>query len=333
MKKIISALIVSVLVILSCIPVSAESEYVPKTATAVKATAIIDGEAEEIWQKTEVLEANLINKTIIYNPESESTATASVRLLWDEKYLYVFAEVLDADPNPENKTGSPEFIPDGIEIQVDEQNDKTGKNNVQSGNNEYAGSWQVFANGHVSGFGAQYTAGEGRFRWAVKLTPSGYNVEMAIPWNKLSPQVGTRIGLEIQINDNITGKAREGLVTWNSDACLGWQDTEAMGEITFLDSPEGYVPPETTDETVITEPAASEPVTTEPASKPETSAKPESTEKPGTEAGKPATGSDTPADAEKGLSPVVVAVIAVAAAAVIAVVIIVIVRNKRTGEK
>lgn len=332
MKKSIAALIVSALVVLSCIPVClpVSAAYEPKSATAVKATAIIDGEAEEIWQKTEALEANLINKTIIYNPDTESTATASVRLLWDEKYLYVFAEVLDADPNPENKTGSPDFIADGIEIQVDEQNDKSGKNNVQAGN-EYAGSWQVFANGEERGFGAQYEAGKAKFRSAVKLTPSGYNVEMAIPWNKLSPEVGTKIGLEIQINDNITGKAREGLVTWNSDACLGWQDTEAMGVITFLDSPEGYVPPETS-ETVTTEPPTSEPETSSPeTSKPETSGKPESTEKPGTD--KPATGTSGTSDNEKGVSPAVIAVCAVAAAAVIAVIIVIAVKKKKAAVK
>ena len=114
MKRAFSALTAALSVMLSCASgcLPASAAYEPKSATATKATAIIDGEAEEIWQKAEVLEANLINRTIIYNPDTESTATASVRLLWDEKYLYVFAEVLDADPNPENRLGSPDFIPD-----------------------------------------------------------------------------------------------------------------------------------------------------------------------------------------------------------------------------
>lgn len=332
MKRAFSALTAALSVMLSCasgcLPTSAA--YEPKSATAIKATAIIDGEAEEIWQKAEVLEANLINRTIIYNPDTESTATASVRLLWDEKYLYVFAEVLDADPNPENRLGSPDFIPDGIEIQIDEQNDKSGKNNVPAGN-ACAGSWQVFADGSESGFGDQFTAGRAKFRSAVKPTPSGYNVEMAIPWNRLTPEVGTKIGLEIQINDNITGKTREGLVTWNSDACLGWQDTEAMGTVTFLDSPEGYIPPETFG-TVTTEPPASEPETSSPETgKPGTSGKQESAEKP---AGSiPSTGTDVTSDNEKGVSPAVIAVCAAIAAAVIAVIAVMAAKKKKAAGK
>lgn len=332
MKRAFSALTAALSVMLSCASgcLPASAAYEPKSATATKATAIIDGEAEEIWQKAEVLEANLINRTIIYNPDTESTATASVRLLWDEKYLYVFAEVLDADPNPENRLGSPDFIPDGIEIQIDEQNDKSGKNNVPAGN-ACAGSWQVFADGSESGFGDQFTAGRAKFRSAVKPTPSGYNVEMAIPWNRLTPEVGTKIGLEIQINDNITGKTREGLVTWNSDACLGWQDTEAMGTVTFLDFPEGYIPPETSG-TVTTEPLASEPETSSPETgKPGTSGKQESAEKP---AGSiPSTGTDVTSDNEKGVSPAVIAVCAAIAAAVIAVIAVMAAKKKKAAGK
>lgn len=332
MKRAFSALTAALSVMLSCASgcLPASAAYEPKSATAIKATAIIDGEAEEIWQKAEVLEANLINRTIIYNPDTESTATASVRLLWDEKYLYVFAEVLDADPNPENRLGSPDFIPDGIEIQIDEQNDKSGKNNVPAGN-ACAGSWQVFADGSESGFGDQFTAGRAKFRSAVKPTPSGYNVEMTIPWNRLTPEVGTKIGLEIQINDNITGKTREGLVTWNSDACLGWQDTEAMGTVTFLDSPESYIPPETSG-TVTTEPPASEPETSSPETgKPGTSGKQESAEKP---AGSiPSTGTDVTSDNEKGVSPAVIAVCAAIAAAVIAVIAVMAAKKKKAAGK
>lgn len=332
MKRAFSALTAALSVMLSCASgcLPASAAYEPKSATAIKATAIIDGEAEEIWQKAEVLEANLINRTIIYNPDTESTATASVRLLWDEKYLYVFAEVLDADPNPENRLGSPDFIPDGIEIQIDEQNDKSGKNNVPAGN-ACAGSWQVFADGSESGFGDQFTAGRAKFRSAVKPTPSGYNVEMAIPWNRLTPEVGTKIGLEIQINDNITGKTREGLVTWNSDACLGWQDTEAMGMVTFLDSPEGYIPLETSG-TVTTEPPTSEPETSSPETgKPGTSGKQESAEKP---AGSiPSTGTDVTSDNEKGVSPAVIAVCAAIAAAVIAVIAVMAAKKKKAAGK
>lgn len=45
---------------------------------------------------------------------------------------------------------------------------------------------------------------------------------MAIPFDKLTPEEGKVVSMEVQINDNMEGKGRSGLVTWNSDKCLGW---------------------------------------------------------------------------------------------------------------
>ena len=294
--------------------------YEPKTAEAVKATAIVDAEMEEIWQQTDVLKVELVNKTIIYQPDHPSQATAEVRLLWDERYLYVFAVVRDPTLFTGNELGSSAFIADGIEFQIDEGNDKSGKNNVGAGN-PAAGSFQIFADGSKSGFGALYTAGASGFRYAIAEEEDGYTAEAAIPWNTLAPKVGGQIGFEIQINDNITGQTREGLVSWNSDACLGWQDTEAMGTITLVDSPEGYVPP-------VTEPPATELPATEPPA----------TEAPATEApsGALSTGTQqpgsTPASTEPGEnSPngTLTAVLIVAAVVVVAAVVTVLVRKKK----
>ncbi len=330
-KRIALILAIVMTAAIICLPLSA-AEYTPKTAKAVKATAIIDGEMEDIWKETDKLEADQVNKTIIYNPEYESNTVATVRLLWDDRYLYVYAEVLDSELYYE-RTGA-QFIPDGIEIQVDEENNKTGTLNVQGSlngrqANPAAGSYQVFADNTMSGFGDQFEAGKAKFRYAVIRNGAGYNAEMAIPWNTLTPEVGTQIGLEIQINDNITGATREGLVTWNSDACLGWQDTEAMGTIEFVDSPEGYVPPETEPE------PETDPVT----EKPETE-KPE-TEKPvANETEKPETGktgpSETKAPAETGpseggsLNGLIIGIV-IAVVVIVAVIVAVSVIKKKKG--
>ncbi len=321
MKKYLAIILATVIMLAAAVlPCAA---YEPKTAKAVKATAIIDAEMEDIWKETDALTVDLVNKTIIYDPNYSSQTTATVRFLWDEKYLYVFAEVLDSDLYTENKNGSANYIADGIEFQIDEENNKTGKNNVSSGN-PAAGSFQVFADGAKNGFGDLYTAGMAKFRSAVKVNDNGYTVEAAMPWNTLSPEVGTQIGVEIQINDNITGDAREGLVSWNSDACLGWQDTEAMGTLTFADSPEGYVPPEIPEDS---EPVTSEePVTSQPDTEPaESTGKNDTDKTPDTDA---KVTTDAKTDAAKpsdngGISPwiwvaIAAVVIIVAVAAVVA---------------
>ena len=331
MKK-ITAIILAVMMTLAIVALPCAA-YEPKTAKAVKATAIIDAEMEDIWKETDVLTANLVNKTIIYNADYASQATAKVRLLWDAKYLYVFAEILDPDLYTENKNGSASYVADGIEIQLDEKNDKSGKLNVQGSLNgkEFngsAGSYQVFADSTTSGFGDHYEAGKGKFRSAVKVVSSGYHVEMAIPWNTLSPAVGTQIGLEIQINDNITGDTREGLVSWNSYACLGWQDTEAMGTSTFVDSPEGYVPPEITESEPVTDAPTESDTETQPTDTSDKSGTDEATDT------KPQTGTDgktdKPSDDNKddgGINPMIW--IGIAAVVIIAAVIAVILFRKK----
>lgn len=325
MKK-ITAIILAVMMTLAIVALPCAA-YEPKTAKAVKATAIIDAEMEDIWKETDALTVDLVNKTIIYDPNYSSQTTATVRFLWNEKYLYVYAEVLDSDLYTENKNGSASYVADGIEFQIDEENNKTGKNNVSAGN-PAAGSFQVFADNTKNGFGDLYTAGKDKFHCAVKVTDVGYIVEAAMPWNTLSPAVGTQIGLEIQINDNITGDTREGLVSWNSDACLGWQDTEAMGTITFVDSPEGYVPPEITESEPVTDAPTESDTETQPA---DTSDKSGTDEATGT---KPQTGTDgktdKPSDDNKddgGINPMIW--IGIAAVVIIAAVIAVILFRKK----
>ena len=325
MKK-ITAIILAVMMTLAIVALPCAA-YEPKTAKAVKATAIIDAEMEDIWKETDALTVDLVNKTIIYDPNYSSQTTATVRFLWNEKYLYVYAEVLDSDLYTENKNGSASYVADGIEFQIDEENNKTGKNNVSAGN-PAAGSFQVFADNTKNGFGDLYTAGKDKFHCAVKVTDVGYIVEAAMPWNTLSPAVGTQIGLEIQINDNITGDTREGLVSWNSDACLGWQDTEAMGTITFVDSPEGYVPPEITESEPVTDAPTESDTETQPTDTSDKSGTYEATDT------KPQTGTDgktdKPSDDNKddgGINPMIW--IGIAAVVIIAAVIAVILFRKK----
>lgn len=229
MKKLILALLLAVMLsTISTINVGA-AKYDTKTTEAIKGTPVVDGIIDGMWAKANEIEVKLVNQTII---PSNSTTTAKVRTMWDEKNLYILSQVYDTAVA--NKDIAE---PDGIEFAIDEANDKTGVGNVVSGN-PAAGVFQIFIfNSRKTGFGDKYTASADRFQGIVVPTDYGYITEVAIPWSTITPAEGTTVGLEVQINDNISGEKREGLVTWNSEACLGWSDTESHGNLILIAAP------------------------------------------------------------------------------------------------
>lgn len=207
--------------------------YDTKKATAIKATPVVDGVIDDIWASAVEVDANLVNQTLI---PSQTTTTAKVKFAWDEKYLYTLAVVTDSAVWPTASVGTASEDKDSIEYGVDEKNTK-GVDNVNAGNAN-AGVFRVGTNdSEISGFGDWFTAKSSEVKGKTVLTDTGYIAEMAIPWNTLTPAEGTVISLEVQIDDNDLGEKRTGLVTWNSDACLGWKDSESHGEITLAAAP------------------------------------------------------------------------------------------------
>ena len=233
MKKSVIALLFAVtFAATSTINVGA-AKYDTKTTQAIKGTPVVDGIMDEMWTKANEIEAKLVNQTII---PSNSTTTAKVRTMWDETNLYVISQVYDTAVA--NKDIAE---PDGIEFDVDEANDKTGVGNVVSGN-PAAGVFQIFIfNSKKTGFGDKYTASADKFQGVVVPTDYGYIAEVAIPWTTITPAEGTTVGFEVQINDNISGEKREGLVTWNTEACLGWSDTDSHGNLVLVAAPTAEV--------------------------------------------------------------------------------------------
>lgn len=209
--------------------VSAET-YDTKKTEAIKGTPTIDGKMDDIWKKANKIEANLVNKTLI---PSESTTTAECYTMWDDNYFYFIGIVKDSAVHEEGGTAKEDV--DSVELGFDELNSKKSEN-VPAGD-PAAGSFRVGVNGELSGFGDKFTNAGDKFKGAATKTDTGYIVEMAIPFDKLTPEEGKVVSMEVQINDNMEGKGRSGLVTWNSDKCLGWQSSEAQGEVKLVAAP------------------------------------------------------------------------------------------------
>ena len=228
MKKLSIVLVLSLL-LLNCFAVAAD--YDTKKIQAIKGTPVIDGEMDEIWQGANVMEANLVNQTLI---PSETKTTGKAWTMWDENYFYILAEVYKSAVYPEG--GEAENV-DSVEYGIDFLNTK-GSNNVAPGGDDTAGVFRIGTNdSQISGFGGAFDAVQDKIVGKCVTTDFGYRAELAIPWVGIAPAEGKVISMEVQINVNDNGTGRDGLVTWNSDECLGWRDSESHGEVTLAAAP------------------------------------------------------------------------------------------------
>ena len=182
-----------------------------------KGTATIDGEMEDAWNGA--VEVKLGNKTD--NPK----ATAVVKLLWDEEYLYAYATVTDDDLN---KDSDQVHEQDSFEIFIDEINSKAAEYN------DATKQYRInYANDHS--FNGDKCTEENETTFA-KTTDTGYIVEGAFKWTEITPKAGDYIGIELQINDADSSAFRIGTVTWNDITNQCWSSPACYGTGMLVDS-------------------------------------------------------------------------------------------------
>jgi endo-1,4-beta-xylanase len=177
-------------------------------------TPVIDGELDKIWKKQEELPLTI--KT--GNPK----ATAKVRAMWDEKYLYVYAEVTD---KVISKASANAYEQDSLEIFVDQNNGKT------TSYEEDDCQYRINYSNETSFNGTKCTPDH--IRSATKRTKSGYVVEAAIQWTDITPKAGTVIGLDFQINDDAGSGSRAGTYNWYDETGTGYTNPSVLGTVTL----------------------------------------------------------------------------------------------------
>ena len=182
--------------------------------TAKYGTPVIDGEMDEIWNETEVLQINRYQT-------AWNGATGTGRVLWDENNLYVLIHVNDTEldkgsPNP--------WEQDSIEVFVDENNAKTTYYEADDG--QYRVNYE-----NETSFNPD-SIREG-FESAVKVSGTSYTVEVKIPFRSITPEAGTEIGFDLQINDGRDG-SRISIATWNDITGNGWQDPSVFGILALV---------------------------------------------------------------------------------------------------
>ena len=183
---------------------------IPAMATATQGTPVIDGEIDDIWKT-----ANTIK---IDNYSLGNGATGTAKILWDNKNIYVLAEVKDPVLS---KASNNSYEQDTVEIFLDENNHKSTAYE--------ADDIQVRTN-----FDNEKTVTDGlstdRFTSATAKTADGYLVEFAIPSTLGGFKSNQIVGFDAQVNDDGTGDGkRTSIANWYDLSGMGYTDVSGLG--------------------------------------------------------------------------------------------------------
>jgi len=169
---------------------------------------VIDGQLDPVWKNAQAVVPKIIT--------GETDTTATFKALWDDKALYILAEVKDKHLSV--SSGTP-YMQDSVEVFLDELNDKAseyGPDDMHIRIN-YENSLSV-DNGNAD-----------LYYSAAKKIDGGYAVEIRVAL-KSPPKNGTVLGIELQVND---AKGTERIATINlfDHTSTAWNNPSTFGEI------------------------------------------------------------------------------------------------------
>lgn len=217
--------------LLLSVPIGA-AETARSSAEAAYGTPVIDGQIDEVWDKT--------NYYVVKNSKRTGTEAYKgwFKVLWDEDNIYVLAKVYsdqldDSAVDPWNH--------DSVDIYIDEDCARTSpysKDDYQVRTN---------FNGFVSGNNyydfKKVKTGTSQFE-------NGFIAEMAFPLYTKKPMENLTVGFEVMMTSSafLGTSIREYL--WNTKSGWAWNNTNCFGNLTFkktvnvcaFDEPE-WVPP------------------------------------------------------------------------------------------
>jgi hypothetical protein len=194
---------------------------IPAVIRKASRPIVIDGTAEELW--SEARQYKLGN--VIYAPiSSDEDCSANFKALWDAQNLYMLIDVTD-DSLINDSDSDLWYQDDCVEVFIDGDNSKS--DNYDSDDAQYHFDWDRtkptmdrFEHGNLNGV-----------EFAMVTTEKGYRTEIKFPWSTLGtkPSAGTKIGLDVHVNDDDDGGDRDSKLTWYGKEDNAWQTPQAFG--------------------------------------------------------------------------------------------------------
>ena len=180
----------------------------------------IDGTIADAWKTAPQYKL----ENVFYTPPTSSNdLSASYRAMWDHSNLYLLVEVTD-DVLRHDSPPDQWYESDSVEVYIDGDDamgPAYGENDFQ-----YAFIWdktspQMLESKHNRTNGVQY---------AIVTTQNGYRVAASFPWSTIGgkPAAGAKIGLDVHVNDNDTGK-RKTKISWHDREDNAWQNPLLFG--------------------------------------------------------------------------------------------------------
>ncbi|MBQ9538977.1 MAG: endo-1,4-beta-xylanase [Treponema sp.] len=151
-------------------------------------------------------------------------ADAEVRMLWDDKALYVLAKVKDSVINTANADA---WQQDSLEVFIDENNAKS--ESYQADDKQYRISCK-----NVTSFNGEKCI-QSNMSSQARLVSGGYEVAASFKWTDIRAKAGLLIGLDLQINDADASGSRTGTLNWYDANGTGYMNPGVFGSVLLVD--------------------------------------------------------------------------------------------------
>ena len=200
-----------------------EPEFKDVTADAKSLYPSLSGKYEPIWDEYEEIPINILAL-------GSETLTASYKMIWSKKYLYVQVKIKDSTPDT---TGENYGLQDSVEFFINEDGNKNST--LMIGDAHYIVNRK---NIRTSGFGTDPGFESVTYELGTETDADGYEVnagyivEAVIPLVTIKASKNNSIGFDIQINDAVDGSLVS-IYKWASDYLYTFQNFAALGTLTF----------------------------------------------------------------------------------------------------
>ncbi len=198
---------------------------------------VVDGTSNE-WADAEPLTIDQMGQVqegaTVWRGSSD--ASAKISLKWDDKNLYIAADVRDNKPMMNNKKKKNIWNGDAIEMTIGlDKNAKTDREKygvkdyqiglgIGNGKNVEPSIWNWTTKASPEGYAI-----------SVKKSATGYFLEAMIPWSSLAgfkPSNGDALAFDCALDD-ADGADRQAQLVWNGDF-LFYQDPGVWGRLEFV---------------------------------------------------------------------------------------------------
>lgn len=182
-----------------------------------------------------------VNSTPAVAISNKFDLSSYFKILWDDDYLYVFANILDDEINT---NGEELFERDGFEIYLDGDNSKNlgvrPPDVFPPPAYDLSDDFFRFIPGEANALSAYDIIDGSNFEFAIQTSGNGWNLEVKMPLADLidfpAPGVAGHVfGLEFQTNDN-DGDQRNNFLKWNSGLDESFFDPSLFGEAVLFDA-------------------------------------------------------------------------------------------------